>query len=209
MTDQGLTAKVYDDSDKSEIDPFELFEEWFEEAKNTEVNDPNAMALASVDASGMPDVRVMLMNGRDKRGFIFFTNLESAKGQELKANPKAAAVFHWKALRRQVRVRGPVEQVSPELADTYFATRPLGSRVGAHASKQSRPLENREQLIARTREIEQKFGDDVPRPKHWSGFRILPLEIEFWKDGEFRLHDRVVFQRAHQDEKWKRVRLNP
>lgn len=209
MTDQSLTAKVYDDNDKSEIDPFELFEEWFEEARNTEVNDPNAMALASADTDGMPDVRVMLMNARDKRGFVFFTNLESTKGQQLKTNPKAAAVFHWKALRRQVRIRGLVEQVSDEQADAYFATRPLGSRVGAHASAQSRPLENREELIVRTRDIEQKFGEDVPRPQHWSGFRIVPLEIEFWNNGEFRLHDRVVFRRANQNEKWERVRLNP
>jgi len=209
MTDQGLTAKVYDDSDNFEIDPFELFQEWFEEAKSTEINDPGAMTVASVDASGMPDARILLLNGHDQGGFVFFTNLESTKGSQLEANAKAAAVFHWKSLRRQVRIRGTVEHVSDEQADAYFATRPLGSRIGAHASQQSRPLESREVLLERTKELEKKFGQNVPRPKHWSGYRIVPLEIEFWKNGEFRLHDRVVFRRAGIHDPWERVRLNP
>lgn len=210
MNKENLTEKLFNDADKSPVDPFDLFEEWFEEAKVNETNDPGAMSFATVDENGMPDVRMLLMNGRDRRGFVVYMNLESAKGRQLMNSPKAAAVFHWKALRRQVRIRGPVEPVSSEEADAYFATRPKGSRIGAHASKQSRPLANREELLKRTKDLEKKYpGDDVPRPDYWSGFRIVPLEIEFWKDGEYRLHDRVVFLRDNPDAPWRAIRLNP
>ncbi len=206
-SDQTITDQVFDDDNKGDIDPFELFEAWLEEAKVSEINDPGAMALATVDSDGLPDVRMVLLNGRDRRGFVFFTNFGSAKGRELLANPKAALLFHWKSLRRQIRIRGAVEEVTTAEADAYFASRPRGSKVGAHASAQSRPLGSRSELVARSRTLDAEFGDEVPRPDYWSGFRIKPVEIEFWKDGEFRLHDRVLF-RADGDA-WSRQRLNP
>jgi len=206
-SDQTMTDQVFDDSYTGDIDPFELFETWLEEAKASEINDPVAMALATVDSDGLPDARMVLLKGRDRRGFVFFTDFGSAKGRELLANPKAALLFHWKSLRSQIRIRGDVEQVSPAEADAYFATRPHGSKIGAHASEQSRPLNSRSELVARIRTLEAQFGDDVPRPEHWSGFRIKPVEIEFWKDGEFRLHDRVLFRAIANG--WTRQRLNP
>ena len=190
-------------------EPFRLFVDWLDEARRSEPNDPNAMALATVDADGLPDVRMVLLNGFDERGFVFYTNTESAKGRELSGQPKAAAVFHWKSLRRQVRVRGPVEQVSTAEADAYFASRPRLSQIGAWASQQSRPLEGRFALEAAVAAVTARHAlGDVPRPPHWTGFRIRPTQIEFWHDRPFRLHDRVVFRRA-DDGAWERTRLYP
>lgn len=197
-------------------DPFALFETWFAEAKTHEPNDPNAMSLATVDPSGMPNVRVVLLKGLDgpdqgvDRGFVFYTNHEGGKGRELLASKKAALNFHWKSLSRQVRVRGGVSVVSDSEADAYFASRHRSSRIGAWASQQSRPLESRaalEQAVARY--DAQYPGDRVPRPPHWSGFRVTPLSIEFWHDRPFRLHDRLVFRRAGASEPWTRERLYP
>ena len=192
-------------------EPFRLFEEWFAEAKASEPNDPNAMALATVDADGLPDVRMVLLNQRDARGFVFFTNTGSAKGHELAAVAKAAVVFHWKSLRRQVRVRGPVEMVSDAEADAYFATRPRLSQIGAWASQQSRPLEGRFALEAAVARTTAQYGvSAVPRPPHWTGYRIRPVQIEFWHDRPFRLHDRIVFRRdTPEAEGWDKARLYP
>jgi pyridoxamine 5'-phosphate oxidase len=191
-------------------DPFALFADWLKEAEDTEPNDPSAMALASVDESGLPDVRMILLKGHDERGFVFYTNFESAKGRELAAQPKAAAVFHWKSLRRQVRVRGPVTRVSDAEADAYFNSRHLQSRLGACASDQSRPLADRSTLEARVKKLAARYPDgQVPRPAHWSGYRIVPVAIEFWQDGAFRLHDRVQFLRGAPGEAWRRQRLYP
>src|SRR5262245_6190920 len=168
-----LTDRLFDDSDIAPIDPCSLFEEWFALAQASEPNDPHAMALASVDADGHPDVRMVLLNARDSRGYCFFTNFESDKARQLLANPSAAFVMHWKSLRRQVRVRGPVEVVSEGEADAYFATRARMSQIGAHASKQSRPLANRYTLLERVETLKKSFGEDEPvqRPANWSGFR--------------------------------------
>ena len=189
-------------------DPFALFDEWLKDAQESEINDPNAVALASVDADGMPNVRTVLLKGHDERGFVFYTNTRSTKGQEVLSSMKAAMCFHWKSRRRQVRIRGPVEIVSDEDADAYFNSRHPQSRLGAWASDQSRPLESREVLLSRLRDYEAQYGTDaIPRPPHWSGFRIMPESIEFWQDGEFRLHDRVVFARTADD--WEKTRLYP
>lgn len=211
MTDSAnITDKLFDDSFTGDLNPYEIFETWFAEAVEQEVNDPTAMVLATVDADGLPNARTMLLNGRSEQGFVFYTNFESDKGRELLAQPKASLLFHWKSLRRQVRIRGAVEQVPDAEADAYYATRPRGSRIGAHASQQSRPLDSRETLIARNEALEKQFGDgEVPRPEHWSGFRVLPVSIEFWKDGAFRLHDRVVFSGGTGANGWVRTRLNP
>jgi pyridoxamine 5'-phosphate oxidase len=191
-------------------DPFALFGAWFTEAEASEPNDPNAMALATVAADGMPSVRMVLLKGFDETGFVFFTNLESRKGEQLKANPTAALCFHWKTLQRSVRVEGLVTPVSPAEADAYFATRPRSSRIGAWASKQSRPLASRFDLERRIAEYTARFGlGEVPRPPFWSGFRLAPLRIEFWKNGAFRLHDRLVFTRADLAEGWTIERLFP
>jgi pyridoxamine 5'-phosphate oxidase len=190
--------------------PFALFAEWLKEAESSEINDPNAMALSTVDQDGLPNVRMVLLKGLDARGFTFYTNFESAKGREVLGAMKAAAVFHWKSLRRQVRVRGPVEVVPDEEADAYFQSRPRGSRIGAWASLQSRPLESRFALEQAVAKFTAKHAiGEIPRPPHWSGFRILPVEIEFWKDGAFRLHDRVKFTRAGEDASWYKARLYP
>jgi pyridoxamine 5'-phosphate oxidase len=190
--------------------PEPLFSAWFDEAERTEINDPNAMTLATVDASGMPNARVVLLKGMDARGFTFYTNLESAKGQELQANAKASLVFYWKSLRRQVRIRGTVEQVSTLEADAYYATRPLGSRIGAWASQQSRPLESRAVLKEAVARFEREFeGINPARPRYWSGFRVVPLQMEFWADRPHRLHDRVLFSRECPDAAWIRTRLYP
>jgi pyridoxamine 5'-phosphate oxidase len=191
-------------------EPFVLFDDWMADAKKTEPNDPNAMALATVDADGLPDVRMVLLKGVDARGFIFYTNTLSAKGVELGAAPKAALLFHWKSLRRQVRVRGPVEAVTAEEADAYFASRPRGSQIGAWASDQSRELPDRLALERRVAEFGLKFGiGKVPRPPHWSGYRVLPQAIEFWRDRPFRLHERLAFSRETPDEAWSVARLYP
>lgn len=197
------------------VEPFLLFEGWFAEASTSEPNDPEAMALATVDANGLPNVRMVLLKGidapgRSDRGFLFYTNLESAKGRELAAHPQAALVMHWKSLRRQVRARGPVSPVSDAEADDYFASRPRGSRLGAWASKQSRPLESRFALEKAVAVETARYGiGNIPRPAHWSGFRLTPVEIEFWHDRPFRLHDRIVFRRAGPGVPWTRTRLYP
>ena len=192
-----------------EVDePLALFATWLAEAEASEVNDPNAMALATVDVDGLPDLRMVLLKGYDERGFVFYTNFESAKGRELLAQPKAAMLMHWKSLRRQVRVRGPVSVVSEAEADAYFASRPLNSRIGAWASAQSRPLESRFALEKAVASYAAKFAiGAVPRPPHWSGFRIAPMQVEFWRDGAFRLHDRLRFDRDGAG--WTRTRLYP
>ena len=189
--------------------PFALFGEWQDAATLSEPNDPTAMALSTVDANGLPDVRMVLQKGWDERGFVFYTNFESAKGREIQASMKAAALFHWKSLRRQVRVRGPVEIVSDGEADAYFETRPRGSRIGAWASQQSRPLASRAVLQDAVADVEAAHPDIVPRPPHWSGFRIVPTQIEFWCDGQFRLHDRIVFTRDTLEAPWSKTRLYP
>jgi pyridoxamine 5'-phosphate oxidase len=197
------------------VEPFLLFESWFGEAREKEINDPNAMAIATADPSGLPNVRMVLLKGLDGagvpgRGFVFYTNLESAKGRELAANPQAAIVFHWKSLLRQVRARGRITPVTPEEADEYYASRHRTSRIGAWASKQSRPLESRLALEKAVAIETARFGiSTIPRPPHWSGFRLTPLEIEFWSDRPFRLHDRVVFRRETPDAHWTKTRLYP
>ena len=189
-------------------EPIALFGEWLELAKGSEPNDPNAMALATVDGDGLPDVRMVLLKGFDEAGFVFFTNFESAKGRELLANPKAALCFHWKSLRKQVRVRGPVTEVSTAEADAYFASRQRGSRIGAWASQQSWPLESRFALEKAVAAYTARYAiGEIPRPAYWSGFRLAPQEIEFWSDGAFRLHDRIKFVR--DGDGWAKSRLYP
>ena len=191
-------------------DPIALFGDWLMDAEKSEPNDPNAMALSTVDASGLPDVRMVLLKGYDERGFVFYTNFESAKGREILNSMKAAVVFHWKSLRRQVRVRGAVEVVSEAEADEYFASRPRDSRIGAWASQQSRPLESRFALEKAVAKYTAKYAvGRVPRPAYWSGFRIKPAAIEFWHDRPFRLHDRVVFKREIPEGGWAKERLYP
>ncbi|WP_268894543.1 pyridoxamine 5'-phosphate oxidase [Rhodovarius lipocyclicus] len=178
-------------------EPYALFAEWMAEATAAEPNDPNAMCLATCTPEGRPSARMVLLKGVDERGFVFYTNLESRKGQQLAANPFAALCFHWKSLHRSIRVEGRVEAVTAEEADAYYASRARGSRIGAWASKQSRPLEGRWALEKAVAEYTMKFGlGEIPRPPHWSGFRILPDRIEFWRDMPFRLHERKVFTPA-------------
>jgi len=192
----------------SETDPFALFNEWLREALAKEPNDGNAMALATVDESGLPDVRMVLLKDVDASGFVFYTNLDSAKGRELIANPRAALLFHWKSLRRQVRVRGTVSTVTPEEADAYFATRARSAQLGAWASDQSRTLPDRLALEKKIAEVGLRFGlGKVPRPPHWSGYRLEPQSIEFWRDRPFRLHERLLFERAPGG--WTTRRLFP
>jgi pyridoxamine 5'-phosphate oxidase len=203
----GATGLTEDDFTLA-AEPFNLFGQWLADATKSEPNDPNALALATVDADGLPDVRMVLLKGFDQKGFVFYTNFDSAKGQEILGSMKAAMCFHWKSLRRQVRVRGPVEIVSDAEADAYYASRPRGSRIGAWASKQSRELESRFALEKAVAEYTARYPiGDIPRPAHWSGFRIVPQQIEFWHDRPFRLHDRVVF--THTDGGWEKSRLYP
>ena len=206
MADTELTRGEFADAEE----PIALFAQWLEDAAKTEPNDPNAVALATVDEDGLPDVRMVLLKGFDEHGFVFYTNYESAKGQELLFNMKAAMCFHWKSLRRQVRIRGPVETVTDAEADAYFQTRPRGSRIGAWASRQSRPLESRFALEKAVAEYTARYAvGEIPRPPHWSGFRIVPSSIEFWHDRPFRLHDRVVFRRDAPDGGGEKERLFP
>ncbi|MDB5437498.1 MAG: pdxH [Phenylobacterium sp.] len=192
----------------SDADPLALFNAWLAEALAKEPNDANAMSLATVDENGLPDVRMVLLKDADARGFVFYSNAESAKGRELAANPKAALLFHWKSLRRQVRVRGSVAPVSDAEADAYWATRARAAQLGAWASAQSRPLPDRLALEKKIAEFGLKFGlGKVPRPPHWSGFRVEPETIEFWRDRPFRLHERLVFARVAEG--WTTHRLFP
>lgn len=201
-----LIKRDFTDAD----DPYALFEQWLQKAQDNEVNDPTALSLATVDSEGMPNVRMVLLKGFDADGFVFYTNFVSAKGQELLSAKKAAMGFHWKSIRRQVRIRGNVEIVSDEEADAYYASRPRGSRIGAWASKQSRVLESKFALEKEVAKYTAKFGiSAIPRPEHWSGFRVVPTSIEFWKDGAFRLHDRMLFNRSTPGDAWEKTRLYP
>lgn len=204
------TVKLTSDDFTEADEPMRLFAAWLGDATQSEPRDPTAMTLATVDSDGLPNARMVLLKGADAEGFVFYTNTESQKGNELAANAKAALVFHWKSLNRQVRVRGVVERVTPEEADAYFATRPKQAQIGAWASQQSRPLESRlafEKAIA-VNAAKYALGT-VPRPPHWSGFRIVPSSIEFWHDRPFRLHDRVVFKRDNPGAPWSKTRLYP
>lgn len=201
----GLTT-----GDRNAAEPMKMFADWLAQAEKSEVNDPSAMALATVDADDMPNCRMVLMRRHDERGIVFFTNFESQKGEEILATGKAAACFHWKSLRKSVRFRGLAETVSEEEADEYFFGRPRGSRIGAWASKQSRPLESRYALEKEVAIHAAKFGTSaIPRPPYWSGFRIRPLSIEFWSDGMFRLHDRQRYDRVSLDDPFEVSRLYP
>jgi len=189
-------------------DPFALFSDWMRAAEAAEPVDPNAMALATTGLDGLPDVRIVLLKGFDERGFVFYTNADSAKGEELAQNPQAALVLYWKSLGRQVRARGPVSRVTAEEADAYFASRHPQSRLGARASRQSRPLADRATLMAEVAELAAQYENGpIPRPENWTGFRIAPAAIEFWQNGDYRLHDRVRFTRAGTG--WSRSRLYP
>lgn len=207
MVNKPLITKDFTEDDA----PFVLFAQWLNDAVKSEINDPNAMALATVDQSGLPDVRMVLLKDFDGDGFVFYTNYESRKGIEILDSMQAALCFHWKSLRRQIRVRGLVEKVSDEEADAYYQSRPRGSQIGAWASKQSRPLESRFALEKAVAQYTAKYAiGNIPRPKYWSGFRIKPIFIEFWHDRPFRLHDRVLFTRETPScETWDKQRLYP
>lgn len=193
---------------KQENSPYSIIRDWMDEALKSEPNDSDAACLATVDETGLPDARVILVRKIDNSGFCFFTNYESAKGRELLTTQKAALNFHWKSLGRQIRVRGNVTPVTEQESNEYYASRPLGNRIGAWASKQSRPLPDRETLINRISHYEQMYGDGPPRPPHWGGFRLIPVSIEFWQDGEFRLHHRLLYTLA-DDGSWTTTLLFP
>ena len=201
-------AHAANEADIDGAEPFDLFGQWLMDARGKEPNDPNAMTVATVDPEGMPDARMVLLKDFDRQGFVFYTNTESAKGRQILEARKAALLFHWKSLRRQVRIRGTVELVSEAEADEYFASRARNSQIGAWASEQSRPLESRFALEKRVAEYGLKFGiGAVSRPPHWTGFRIVPTEMEFWRDKPFRLHDRLKFERAGDG--WVKSKLYP
>ncbi len=190
-------------------EPISLFQKWLAKAGETEPNDPNAMSLATVDGAGLPDVRIVLLKGLNEDGFVFYTNGESAKGRQLAETGQAALCFHWKSWKRQVRIRGAVAPVSVAQSDAYFAQRARGSRIGAWASDQSRPVATREAMVDNVEAVEARFADvDVPRPAHWHGWCVSPDAIEFWQDGAFRLHDRILFTRDNEGE-WAKTRLFP
>jgi pyridoxamine 5'-phosphate oxidase len=202
----GLTIGDFTAADE----PLRLFAQWLEDATASEASDPNAMALATVDAEGLPDVRMVLLKGFDERGAVFYTNMDSQKGRQLDANPKAALLFHWKSKSRQVRLRGPVEHVSEAEADDYYASRSRLSQIGAWASKQSAPLESRLAFEKAIALYTAKFAiGHVPRPPYWSGFRLIPMTIEFWEDRPFRLHERIEFRRDSVGGSWSKTRLYP
>lgn len=188
-----------------------MFEAWFNDAKSTEPNDPNAMTLATVDQHGLPNARIVLLKDYTPEGFVFYTNTLSVKGTELAQHPRAALVFHWKSLLKQVRIRGDVVAVSAQEADAYYASRPYLSKIGAHASEQSRVLDKRETFEQRIEMFKQKYpeGNEVPRPNYWSGYRLVPVEIEFWADRPFRLHDRTRFTRGDASQNWDHITLYP
>lgn len=201
-----LTSGDFTEADE----PMRLFAAWLGDATQSEPRDPTAMTLATVDKDGLPNARMVLLKGADTQGFVFYTNTESQKGEELAHHAKAALVFHWKSLNRQIRVRGVVERVTPEEADAYFATRPKQAQIGAWASQQSRPLESRMAFEKAVAVNAAKYAlGAVPRPPHWSGFRIVPSSIEFWHDRPFRLHDRIVFKRENAGAPWTKTRLYP
>ena len=201
-----LTADDFTGADE----PLQLFSAWLEQATRSEAVDPNAMALATVDAEGLPNLRMVLLKGFDERGFVFYTNLLSQKGKEVETHPKGGLLFHWKSLARQVRIRGPMERVGEAEADTYFATRPRLSQIGAWSSNQSAPLESRFALEKAIAVHTAKFAlGPVPRPPHWSGLRVIPLVMEFWQDRPFRLHDRIEFRRTSPGRPWTNTRLSP
>lgn len=197
-------------SEVSDVNPIERLQQWLEDAKNTpSLKEPTAMALATATPDGTPSVRIILLKGLDQRGAVFYTNSESQKGQELSINPQASLCFYWMPLGRQVRLTGPVSPVADKEADEYFASRRRGSQIGAWASEQSRPLDSRETLEARIEEFTDKFdGEDVPRPPHWTGWRLNPRTIEFWQEGDCRLHEREIFRKLASG-KWEHTLLNP
>ena len=200
-------------SDESAIpqsDPFMLFEVWYAEAKESEPNDPNAMALATASEDGLPSVRMVLLKGHGPDGFVFYTNAESRKGEQIRANMRAALLFHWKSLRRQIRIEGPLEEVSSAEADAYFHSRPRVSQIGSAASDQSRALRDRQVYLDRVTALEERYPEgDIPRPPHWTGFRLSPRRIEFWQDRQYRLHDRRLFVRDAAEEAWSDTLLYP
>jgi pyridoxamine 5'-phosphate oxidase len=193
----------------AERNPFRQFDAWFAQAVDAKLPEPNTMTLATVDSRGRPSARIVLIKGVDERGFVFFTNYESRKGRELADNPHASLLFYWIELERQVRIEGTVVKTSPAESDQYFESRPLGSRIGAWASEQSRVIESRAVLEAREKEISEKYGEHPPRPPHWGGYRLIPDAIEFWQGRPSRLHDRLLYTRAVEGGDWQITRLSP
>ena len=188
--------------------PFELFQKWFEEAEKKEINDPNALALGTANKEGKPSVRMVLLKGHSEKGFVFYTNLNSQKGNEIKENPNATMCFHWKSLLRQIRIVGTIEQFDDKISDEYFNSRAYDSRIGAWASKQSSILKNRDELLKNIDEFKKKYKNNVPRPSHWSGWNLKPISIEFWLDGENRIHERLKYS-LDKNNNWVKNLLSP